>query len=64
MKPHKVSRVIIACAVLHNLRLLWKEPEVVEDQVMPDQQPPVERCNGQMDGRGVRDHITRTYFNN
>ncbi|KAH3863410.1 hypothetical protein DPMN_026397 [Dreissena polymorpha] len=23
MKPAKVSRIIIACAVLHNLRLMW-----------------------------------------
>ncbi|KAH3874589.1 hypothetical protein DPMN_037836 [Dreissena polymorpha] len=60
MKPEKCSRIIVVCAILHNLSLLWKEPDV-PDAVL-DEQPPPEQFHGQMDARGVRAHITRTYF--
>ncbi|KAH3848176.1 hypothetical protein DPMN_090534 [Dreissena polymorpha] len=31
MKPAKVSRIIIACAVLHNLRLMWGNQQWIRD---------------------------------
>jgi hypothetical protein len=63
MKPHKVSHIIIACAVLHNLRIMWNEPDLGQNTIV-DHQPPADRYLGQMDGRGVRDNITRMYFSN
>ncbi|XP_052230655.1 putative nuclease HARBI1 [Dreissena polymorpha] len=60
MKPAKVTRIIIACAVLHNLRLMWGEPAV-------DPEPVEEVAQGDMfqaatDGRRVRDTIVENYF--
>ncbi|KAH3809234.1 hypothetical protein DPMN_137595 [Dreissena polymorpha] len=60
MKPAKVSRIILACAVLHNLRLMWGEPAV-------DPEPLEEIAKGEMfqavsDGRRVRDTIIANYF--
>ncbi|XP_053400545.1 putative nuclease HARBI1 [Mercenaria mercenaria] len=62
MKPQRVTRVIVACAVLHNLRLQWGEPEVEEAGDLD--QPPADIFNGRMDGRGVRDHVAHAYFQN
>ncbi|KAH3696839.1 hypothetical protein DPMN_084319 [Dreissena polymorpha] len=60
MKPVKVISIIIACAVLHNLRLMWGETAV-------DPEPLEEVARGDMlqavsDGRRVRDTIVASYF--
>ncbi|WAR13650.1 HARB1-like protein, partial [Mya arenaria] len=60
MKPAKVCKVIVACAVLYNLSILWKEP--FEEGGEEDDQPPTQPYNGPMDGKGIRDHISQTYF--
>ena len=60
MKPHRVTRVIVACAVLHNLRQQWGEPQ--EDGTDDQDQPPADIFQGHMDGKGVRQHIINTYF--
>jgi hypothetical protein len=63
MKPEKVTRVIVACGVLHNLRILWKEPE--DPQLLQpedDQQPEIVLYEGRADGNGVRRHIVSRYF--
>ena len=60
MKPHRVTRIIVACAVLHNLRLQWGEPQEGSDS--DQDQPPTEIFQGTMDGKGVRQHIVQTYF--
>ena len=57
MKPAKVTRIIIACAVL---RLMWGEPAV-------NPEPLEEVAKGDMfqavsDGRRVRDTIVANYF--
>ncbi|KAH3860789.1 hypothetical protein DPMN_023713 [Dreissena polymorpha] len=31
MKPAKVSRIIIPCAVLHNLRLMWGNQQLIRN---------------------------------
>ncbi|XP_053385903.1 putative nuclease HARBI1 isoform X1 [Mercenaria mercenaria] len=61
MKPAKVSRVIVACAVLHNLAILWNEPEPQEPQD-DDEQPQPDQYQGPQDGRGVRNYVTNTFF--
>ncbi|KAH3829945.1 hypothetical protein DPMN_103177 [Dreissena polymorpha] len=60
MMPAKCSKVIVVFAILYNLALLWKEPDVVD--VVVDEQPAADTYNGQMDGRGVRAHIASAYF--
>jgi hypothetical protein len=63
MKPKKVSRVIIACAVLYNLSLLWNEPDEGDQTTDDDDQPQPDTYQGQNDGRGIRDYITNHFFN-
>ncbi|KAH3891945.1 hypothetical protein DPMN_016055 [Dreissena polymorpha] len=41
MKPAKVSRIIIACAVLHNLRLMWGNQQWIRNL---KKRLPRERC--------------------
>ncbi|XP_062596055.1 putative nuclease HARBI1 [Saccostrea cucullata] len=60
MKPDRACRIIIACAVLHNIAINLGEPED-EDEVEEDQ-PQVPAFQGQQDGRGVRDYVTQHYF--
>ena len=60
MKPEKCSRVIVACAVLFNLAKMRGEPDVQEDEEIPETE--VMNYNGPHDGRSVRDHITNTFF--
>jgi hypothetical protein len=61
MKPKKVSRIIIACAVLHNLAIMWNEADDQVDDEDNDQ-PDQDTFNGPQDGRGIREHITRSFF--
>lgn len=61
MKPRKASGIVIACAVLFNLSILWNEPPDNEDQCNEDQ-PPIEPYHGSNDGSGFRNYIANTYF--
>jgi hypothetical protein len=60
MKPVKVSKVILACAVLHNIAILLNEPDIDGQMLNPPQ--PANVYNGPDEGRFIRDHITRTFF--
>jgi len=60
-KPAKCTCIIVACAVLHNLRLQWGEPtleagEDVEDAVPGDQ------LQAEYDGRHVRNLVVARCF--
>jgi len=61
MKPAKVCKVIIACAVLHNIAIMRKEPLDEQDE-QEDAQPQMPPFDGQQDGRGIRDHFANTFF--
>ncbi|CAG2256750.1 HARBI1 [Mytilus edulis] len=50
-----------ACAVLHNLAILLREPQLDQDQDV-DIGEINGQNNGQEDGNGVRNYITRTFF--
>ncbi|KAH3737064.1 hypothetical protein DPMN_043640 [Dreissena polymorpha] len=41
MKPAKASRIIIACAVLHNLWLMWRNQQWIRNL---EKRLPRERC--------------------
>lgn len=62
MKPHKVSRIIVACAVLHNFAVDWQMGDEFEENDEPPEQPPLQPYNGPNDGQGNRAHITNTFF--
>ncbi|KAH3783927.1 hypothetical protein DPMN_161877 [Dreissena polymorpha] len=61
MKPGKVSRVINACAVLHNLAKAWGEREELPEEEDPQPQTHVQ-LDGNPDGQAIRDAITANYF--
>ena len=63
MKPGKVCRLVIACAVLHNIARKRNEPLVENDQDdHHDDQPQIPPFNGQQDGRGIRSHFAESFF--
>lgn len=62
MKPEKVCRIIGACAVLHNIAVLRKEPLVEENVCNVPQPVPVNNYNGPQDGKTVREYIARSFF--
>ena len=61
MKPAKASKVIVACAVLHNLAVLWNEPDA-NNQEDEDDQPQLINFQGQQDGCGIRQYATNNFF--
>ncbi|CAG2232254.1 HARBI1 [Mytilus edulis] len=65
MKPEKVCRVFGACAVLHNIALTRNEPleDVCGVHVQQDQPVQVPNFEGEQDGRHIREHIARVFFN-
>ena len=61
MAPEKVCQIIGACAVLHNIAMLLKEP--MEDGEVEDEMNDVnDAYYGPDQGRAVRNHICHTYF--
>ncbi|XP_053400704.1 putative nuclease HARBI1 [Mercenaria mercenaria] len=60
--PEKASRVVIACAVLHNIAILLGEPDFPDDGQQIDPPQPAAQYTGPDDGRLIRDYITRHYF--
>ncbi|CAG2243342.1 HARBI1 [Mytilus edulis] len=64
MKPGKACKIIIACAILHNICILLNEPDIEDDGVIVGNDGDLgEHFNGHQDGRAVRDHISTTFFN-
>lgn len=62
MKPAKVCRIIGACAILHNIAIMLREP--MEDDESGENQEDVGQMNynGPEDGRTIRNFITTSYF--
>ena len=59
MAPERVCNIIGACAVLHNVAILQKEP--MEDGEACNM-PEVDPYDGPDEGRAIRDHICHTFF--
>lgn len=63
MKPERVVRVILACAVLHNIAVMMREPAVDWEDYRGDEAGgDVVPYNGPQDGQAVRNHITQVFF--
>ena len=60
MAPEKVCIIIGACAILHNIAILLKEP--MEDGEVEDEMNVNEVYYGPDQGRAVQNHICHTYF--
>ena len=60
MKPEKVCMMIGACAVLHNVAIIRKEP--LDGHVEADDQPDPIQYHGPEDGKVIGDHICNTFF--
>ena len=60
MKPEKVSIIMEACAVLHNIKTLRKEP--LDGHAEADDQPNLFCFHGPEDGKVIRDHICNIFF--
>ncbi|CAC5421336.1 HARBI1 [Mytilus coruscus] len=64
MTPSKACKIIIACAILHNICILLNEPDIEDDGLAIENDGDLgDRFFGDQDGRGVRDHISSTFFN-
>ena len=63
MKPAKCTRVIVACAVLHNLRLQWGEPTLETDELEADAVTG-DMLQAENDGRLVRNLVVARCFSN
>ena len=60
MKPEKVSIIIQACAVLHNIAILRKER--LDGYAEADDQPILVCFCGPEDDQVIRNHICNTFF--
>ena len=50
MKPGKVTKIVLACVVLHNLAKAWGEREAFPEEEDP-QPPPLVQLEGILTGR-------------
>ena len=65
MVPSKACRIAIACAVLHNIAILLKEPEVEDgEEGREEQMPQTPPFVGRETEQGIREHITNAFFRN
>lgn len=62
LKPQRVCKIVIACAVLHNIAISLGEPEDEEVLNEDNNQPLMQAFQGPQDGRRVRDYVTHHYF--
>ena len=62
MDPVKVSQLIGACAVLHNIAILWNDMYDPGEAMLENDQPDVPPYDGPEDGLQIRDYICEHYF--
>jgi len=62
MAPDRVCTIIVACCILHNIAVLFREPDVdgIDNNELP--QDMQEHYHGQENGQSTRQHIAKTYF--
>jgi hypothetical protein len=60
LSPERVSCVVMACAVLHNLAIELNEPDCGAEPAEDEPEPQLVGAVG--DGKRTREYITRTYF--
>ena len=62
MDPVKVSQLIGACAVLHNIAILQNDMYDPGEAMLENDQPDVPPYDGPEDGLQIRDYICEHYF--
>ena len=62
MDPVKVSQLIGACAVLHNIAILRNDMYDPGEAMLENDQPDVPPYDGPEDGLQIRDYICEHYF--
>ncbi|CAC5402876.1 HARBI1 [Mytilus coruscus] len=63
MDPKKVTKIVMVCAILHNICIQLYEPDVAAEEPVNEDVENGINYNEQQDGRGIREHIAGTYFN-
>ncbi|CAC5399721.1 HARBI1 [Mytilus coruscus] len=61
MRPDRACKFILACAILHNIAMMLKEP-IIDNDDIPEEQPMIQPYMGQQDGRGIRNHYATNFF--
>ncbi|KAI6661406.1 Nuclease HARBI1 [Oopsacas minuta] len=67
MSPDKVCSIIVACAVLHNIAIQWKQPlleDEVSDYSYPDDVLDFEETVGHLASKHYRDQFSIHNFSN
>ncbi|XP_046575474.1 putative nuclease HARBI1 [Haliotis rubra] len=64
MNPGKVCKIILTCAILHNIAILRNEVLDVDDAHVRQDQPLIDHYRGRNDDKAIRDHIASTFFAN
>lgn len=62
LKPQRACKIVIACAVLHNIAITLGEPEDEEDIIEDNNQSLIQSYQGLQNGRCVRDYVNHHYF--
>ncbi|CAC5371741.1 HARBI1 [Mytilus coruscus] len=63
MRPDRACKFILACAILHNIAMMLKEP-IIDNDDIPEEQPMIQPYMGQQDGRGIRNHYATNFSHN
>lgn len=62
MSPERVCTIIVACFVLHNIAVKFREPESDDINIGAEDFDEQEQYHGREKGNAVRRHMTDTFF--
>lgn len=62
MSPERVCTIIVACFVLHNIAVKFREPESADINISVEDFDVQEQYRGRENGNAMRGHITDTFF--
>ena len=62
MSPERACTIIVACFVLHNIAVKFREPESDDINISVEDFDVQEQYRGRENGNAMRRHITDTFF--
>lgn len=62
MSPERACTIIVACFVLHNIAVKFREPESDDINISVEDFDVQEQYCGRENGNAMRRHITDTFF--